>query len=240
MKTLSSDRLFFQEIDDLYQKYLPSKHPFFQRLATYPHEKLSSPTLLGQLYLRYQAACHATRVMVYLLPYLDSPALRIRKLSIISDDDSLENGDAHHYQMSRAFVNMGATLVIEDEEFGCLEKLKTILDPTTANFVSSVQNLYPLSLGPWCTIEIFAEDWMRALMNSLSNCFPDVKKEPYFADCFAQGVEERHAQEALELTGVVLSHSPHLLNPTLEGAKQMAVELDKFWSGLDNLLKDFV
>lgn len=80
--------------------------------------------MLGNLYIRYQAACHATRVMVYCVPHLDSPALRVRKLRIISDDDSLKDGDTHHYQLSRAFSNMGAELLIADEDFGSLDDLQ--------------------------------------------------------------------------------------------------------------------
>ena len=240
MQIQNADKLFHSVLDELYKEHMPSKHPFFSHLAKFPPEKLRSPTLLGELYLRYQAACHATRVMAYYVPHLDSPALRVRKLRIISDDDGLENGDTHHYQLSRAFVHMGANLIIEDEKFGNLEDLQKILDPTTASFVSSVQTLYPKSLGPWCVIEMFADNWMRALMNSLSICFPDIQKEPYFSECFSQGVEERHAQEALELTSIILIHSPELLKPTIEGARLMATKLDMLWSGLENLLKDSV
>ncbi|MBW4563561.1 MAG: hypothetical protein KME32_20935 [Mojavia pulchra JT2-VF2] len=238
MQTQNVEQLFQDVLDELYQKYLPSKHPFFSRLALFPPEKLRSPDLLGEIYLRYQAACHATRAMVYFVPYLDSPALRVRKLRIISDDDSLQGGDTHHYQLSRAFANMGAKFSIQDEEFGSLDELQKLLDPTTANFVSLVQKIYPQSLGPWCVIEMFAHDWMQALMNALAYSFPVIKQEPYFAECFEQGVEERHAQEAQELTSLILHNYPKLLTPTIAGAKMMATELDKFWSGLENLLQE--
>ncbi|BAY13562.1 hypothetical protein [Calothrix sp. NIES-2098] len=238
MQTQNAEQVFQEVLDDIYDKYLPSKHSFFSRLALSPPEKLCSPDLLGQIYLRYQAACHATRVMVYFVPYLDSPALRVRKLRIISDDDSLQGGDTHHYQLSRAFANMGAKFIIQDEEFGSLDELQKILDPTTANFVSLVEKIYPQSLGPWCVIEMFAHDWMQALMNSLANCFPFIQQEQYFAECFEQGVEERHAEEAKELTNIILHNSPRLLEPTIAGAKMMAIELDKFWSGLEELLQE--
>ncbi|QIR38060.1 hypothetical protein HCG51_16005 [Tolypothrix sp. PCC 7910] len=236
MHTQNATDLFNEVLDTIYQQYLPSKHPFFSRLAILSPEKLRSPDVLGQIYLRYQAACHATRVMVYFVPHLDSPALRVRKLRIISDDDSLQGGDTHHYQLSRAFANMGAKFIISDEDFGSLDELQKILDPTTANFVSLVQRIYPQSLGPWCVIEMFAHDWMEALMNALSHCFPFIQQEQYFAECFDQGVEERHAQEAKELTTMILDNSPKLLEPTIAGAKMMATELDKFWSGLEDLL----
>ncbi len=226
-------------LNELNLAYLPSQNPFFSHLATVPSTKLRNPNLLGQLHLRYQAACHATRVMVYHLPHLDSPALRVRKLEIISDDDGLNNGDTHHYQLTRAFVNMGAAIMIDDEDFGSLDKLKTILDPKTAAFLSLVETLYPKSLGAWCVIEMFADDWMRALMNALLNCFPFIKDEAYFADCFHQGVETRHAQEAIDLTSKILQTYPELLEQTIVDARLMATGLDEFWSGLDDLLQEF-
>jgi hypothetical protein len=236
MQTQNAEQLFHDCLDELYHKYLPSKHRFFSHLALFPPEKLRSPDLLGQIYLRYQAACHATRVMVYFIPFLDSPELRIRKLKIISDDDSLQNGDTHHYQLSRAFAKMGAKFILQDEEFGSLDQLKIILDPTTAKFVTLVQDIYPQSLGPWCVIEMFAHDWMQALMKALMNCFSFIEKEEYFAECFNQGVEERHSQEAKELTSIVLHKSPNLLETTIADAESMASGLDKFWSGLEDLL----
>jgi pyrroloquinoline quinone (PQQ) biosynthesis protein C len=236
MQSSNADEIFLSFLDELYKEYLPSKHPFFSHLAKLPFEKLHSPILLGELYLRYQAACHATRVMVYHIPHLDSPRMRVRKLRIISDDDALQNGDTHHYQLSRVFAHLGAIQVIDDEDFGSLDKLQKIVDPSTASFLSLVETLYPKSLGPWCIIEMFADDWMRALMYSLSLCFPSIKEEPYFSDCFSQGVETRHAQEAAELTSIILKESPELLTATIAGAWEMASGLDMFWSGLEQLI----
>jgi len=238
MKSQQPDEIFRKALEEICEMYHPSKHPFFQYLAEYPTEKLRSPTFLGELYFRYQAACHATRAMVYRIPNLDSPSMRIRKLRILIDDDGLEDGDTHHYQLSRAFSNLGAALVIKDDEFGDLDQLKRLLDPATNNFVCLVENLYPRSLGPWCVVETLANDWMRLLMDSLSVHFPWFKEEPYFADCFNQGIEERHAREALDLTSTVLSRSPELLDVTIEGGRMMAAGIDKFWSGLNNLLKN--
>jgi pyrroloquinoline quinone (PQQ) biosynthesis protein C len=150
----------------------------------------------------------------------------------------LQEGDTHHYQLSRAFAKMGTKCILQDEEFGSLDELQKLLDPATANFVSLVQNIYPQSLGPWCVIEMFAHDWMQALMNSLAHCFPFIKQEQYFAECFEQGVEERHSQEAKALTSIILRNSPQLLEQTIAGAEQMATGLDRFWSGLEVLLKD--
>jgi hypothetical protein len=60
-----------------------------------PRPVATDPTLLGEIYLVYQAAMHATRAAVYYLPHLDSPALRKRKLRIFVDDDCLPGGDTH-------------------------------------------------------------------------------------------------------------------------------------------------
>lgn len=236
MATKNAEQKFQEHIKKLYQQHLPSKHPFFANLSS---KSQLSPDLLGHLHLRYQAACHATRVMVYHIPHLDSPALRVRKLQIIKDDDGLINGDTHHYQLTRAFVQMGAKILIDDEEFGSLNKLKNILDPVTAEFILLIQNLYPQSLGPWCVIEMFADDWMRAIMNSLSKCYPFIKEEAYFADCFNEGIETRHAREALELTSFIIEKYPELFDATIEGASLMATGLNMLWSGLDNLLQNY-
>jgi pyrroloquinoline quinone (PQQ) biosynthesis protein C len=238
MKVLSANKIFLKALDELYQQYLPSKHPFFERLATLPSTKLSSPKFLGELYLRYQSACHATRVMVYYLPDLDQPTQRVRKLRIISDDDGSTYGDTHHYQLSSAFKRMGAVCKIRDEEFGDLDKLNTLVDQKTADFLSLVKDLYPKSLGPWCIIEGFADDWMRALMNGLSKQFPFVLEEPYFSECLSQGVEERHAKESVDLTEEVLIQNPDRLTDTVEGARMMAIGLNRFWDSLYELTQD--
>ena len=238
MKTQNASDIFRDALDKLYESHLPSKHPFFKHLAAFPTEKFHSPALLGELYRRYQAAMHATRVMVYHLPYLDNISLRSRKLKILIDDDGLQGGDTHHSQLSCAFAHIGAELGMEDDQFGNLDELKKSLDPMTSNFVSLVQELYPKSLGAWCIVEMLSNDWMIALMRGLAVHFPSIKNEPYFAECFAQGIEDQHAQESLALTSIVLAHSPELLEQTIEGARTMAVALDNFWSGLENLLTE--
>ena len=100
------------------EEHRPSRMPFFERLAAMPRSAASDPSFLGQIHLIYQSAMHATRAAVYYLPHLDSPALRKRKLQILVDDDGLPGGDTHHYQLTRAFRNIGAKCVLEDEEFG--------------------------------------------------------------------------------------------------------------------------
>ena len=100
------------------KEYRPSRMPFFRHLANLPFPVASDPRLLGQIHLIYQSAMHATRAAVYYLPHLNSPALRKRKLRILIDDDGLPGGDTHHYQLTRAFLNIGAQSLLADEEFG--------------------------------------------------------------------------------------------------------------------------
>jgi hypothetical protein len=138
---------FSAEIAAIATQHRPSRMPFFKNLATLPREAAHNPILLGRIHLVYQAAMHATRAAVYYLPHLDSPALRKRKLQIFIDDDGLPGGDTHHYQLTRAFRNIGATLMLEDEEFGDAEELCRHLDPQTARFVQLAQSLYARSLG---------------------------------------------------------------------------------------------
>jgi hypothetical protein len=126
----------------------PSRMPFFDRLAEIPRSAASDPSFLGQIHLIYQSAMHATRAAVYYLPHLDSPALRKRKLQILVDDDGLAGGDTHHYQLTRAFRNIGAKCILGDEEFGDPAGLCRYLDGETAHFVTLARRLYSRSLGP--------------------------------------------------------------------------------------------
>src|SRR5947209_1395509 len=100
------------------EEHRASRMPFFSRLAGLPRALASDPLLLGQIHLVYQSAMHATRAAVYYLPHLDSPGLRRRKLQIFIDDDGLPGGDTHHYQLTRAFLSIGAKCLLDEEEFG--------------------------------------------------------------------------------------------------------------------------
>jgi pyrroloquinoline quinone (PQQ) biosynthesis protein C len=215
-----------------------SRMPFFKRLAGLPSDVASDPELLGHIYLLYQSAMHATRAAVYYLPHLDSPALRRRKLEIFIDDDGLANGDTHHYQLTRAFLSIGARCPLADEEFGEPAELCHYLEAETAAFVRLVPKLYARSLGAWCAVEMLSLDWMRALADALATHFPHVAQQPYFADCFAHNVEERHAAEALEITRLVLRQRPQLLDETLHDAKLIAEALDGVWRHLDRTVQD--
>ena len=219
------------------EKHRPSRMAFFERLAAMPRSVAGDPSLLGQIHMIYQSAMHATRAAVYYLPHLDSPALRKRKLKIFVDDDGLPGGDTHHYQLTRAFRNIGAKCVLEDEQFGDPEELCRYLDGETAHFVGLARRLYSRSLGPWCAVETMSVDWMRALAEALSVHFPQFKHEPYFAECFSQLVEEPHAAEALEVTQLILRARPELLAATLRDAKTIAKALDGVWTQLDRIVQ---
>ena len=227
---------FPAEITTIAADHRPSRMPFFKNLAALPREKARDPALLGRIHLVYQAAMHATRAAVYYLPHLDSPALRKRKLQIFVDDDGLPGGDTHHYQLTRAFRNIGASLILEDEEFGDPEELCRHLDLRTAHFVRLAQTLYARSLGAWCAVEVLSDDWMRALAESLSVHFPKIVAEPYFYECFEHGVEERHAEESLSVTRMILSARPKLVAETLRDARVMARALDGVWNRLDEIV----
>src|ERR671929_1567661 len=119
----------------LVEQHRPSRMPFFRRVASLPFAIASDPDFLGQVHLVYQSAMHATRAAVYYLPHLDSPALRKRKLQIFVDDDGLKGGDTHHYQLTRAFRNIGAKCVLDDEAFAEPQELCRYLDGEAAQFV---------------------------------------------------------------------------------------------------------
>src|SRR6266404_2872420 len=219
------------------EQHRPSRMPFFRRLAALPYAVASDPSFLGQIHLVYQSAMHATRAAVYYLPHLDSPALRKRKLRIFIDDDGLADGDTHHYQLTRAFLSIGATCLLDEEEFGEPGELCHYLKAETAHFVSLVPKLYSRSLGPWCAVEVMSVDWMQALADALSVHFPQFSDEPYFEECFSQQVEERHAAESLAVTQMVLRAQPALVSETLRDARAMAEALDGVWRHLDRIVR---
>ena len=228
---------FADTIAALADIHRPSSMPCFRRLAELPAAVARDPALLGQIHLVYQAAMHATRAAVYYMPHLDSPAMRKRKLQIFIDDDGLHDGDTHHYQLTRAFESIGAQCLLDDEEFGDPEMLCQHLDAQTAHFVRLVQTLYRRSLGAWCVVETMSDNWMRALADALAVHFPDIVDQPYFAECFAGAVEERHAEEAIAVTELVLQARPELLAETLRDAKLMAEALDGVWARLDAIIQ---
>jgi hypothetical protein len=83
-----------------------------------------------------------------------------------------------------------------------------------------------------------SDDWIRALADALSVHFPQLTDEPYFAECFSEKVEERHAEESLAVTQMVLKARPELLSATLTDAEVMAEALDGVWTHLDRIVKN--
>jgi pyrroloquinoline quinone (PQQ) biosynthesis protein C len=228
---------FDESLFSLLEQHRPSRMSFFSRFAALPREVASDSMLLGKLHLNYQSAMHATRAAVYHLPHLESPALRKRKLQIFIDDDGLPDGDTHHYQLTRAFVSVGARCLLDDEEFGEAKELSRHLEAETADFVRLAPKLYSRSLGAWCAIEVMSADWMRALAECISVHFPMFKRQTYFEECFSQKVEERHAAEALDVTRVVLRARPEMMRATLRDAKMIARALDGVWTHLDRIVQ---
>jgi hypothetical protein len=228
---------FATAIHHIAEQHQPSGYPFFKRLRNLPTAVATDPALLGHIHLVYQAAMHATRAAVYFLPHLDNPAMRMRKLRIFVDDDGLPGGDTHHYQLTGAFKRMGAKLMLTDEEFGSTDELSAHLDPETSRFIRLATTLYARSLGPWCVVELMSDTWMHSMADALAVHFPDIVKEPYFADCFAGGVEERHADESLAVTGQILAKRPDLWSETVSDAKLMAEALDGVWNRLDDIVR---
>ena len=51
-------------------------------------------------------------------------------------------------------------------------------------------------------------------------------------------VEDRHAEEAVAITQIVLTTRPSLLVETLRNAKIMAEALDGVWTQLDRFVQD--
>jgi pyrroloquinoline quinone (PQQ) biosynthesis protein C len=237
-QTFSAIEDFPNTIAAMLEEHRPSRMPFFRHLVALPRTVASDPHFLGQIHLVYQSAMHATRAAVYHLPHLDSPALRKRKLQILIDDDGLVGGDTHHYQLTRAFLSIGAKCLLDEEEFGETAELCHYLEGETAQFVRLAEKLYARSLGPWCAVEIMSVDWMQALAEALSVHFPLFKHEQYFEECFSQQVEERHAAEAVAVTQMVLRARPELLHETLRDAKIMAEALDGVWAHLDRIVQN--
>lgn len=228
---------FRSQITELLECHRPSKHPFFARLTAASSILVRSAEFLDELYKRYQGAMHATRVMVYFLPHLDSIDLRVRKIKVLMDDDAGKDGDTHHYQLRRTWtVMLGRPPKATDEEFAELHDLVRVVDPDTAQFVLRAKVLYPSSLGSWLMVEGLAHDWIGALLGSLLPHFPGINETDYFRENYSNCLEIQHASESLESVCLVLGRRPNLVQETISGAKEMGQALDALWSGFDRLL----
>jgi len=85
---------------------------------------------------------------------------------------------------------------------------------------------------------VMSVDWLRALADALSVHFPQFVHEPYFNECFSEMVEERHAEESVSITQMVLKARPTLLHETINDAEIMAAALDGVWSDLDRIVQN--
>jgi len=220
--------IFGECLAQLCLEFQPSNHPFFAKLQIWR----PSADQLGALHLVYQSAMHATRAAVYKMPHLDSPALRQRKLRILVDDDGLPGGDTHHYQLTEVFLHIGAEVLVDTDEFTIASEMPFLMTRgfgRTSNFMRCVERLYARSLGPWCLIEAMSVDWMTALCDGLAAHWPGVRYEPYFHECFGAQVEERHAEESVEITSLVLKERPALRKKFVDDARIVGTLLNGVW-----------
>ncbi|WP_146115829.1 MULTISPECIES: hypothetical protein [Pirellulaceae] len=225
------------EIQRLLEANQPRTFPFFEALKGADTRVVLSEDFLDAFYLRYQAAMHATRVMVYQLPHLDEISLRVKKCRVIADDDLNPHGDTHHAQLRDTWsILLGRPPRATDELFGAVHELPQHLDERTSRFVLFVANEYPKSLGPWVVIEGLADDWINSLCCSLRPHYPMIDATRYFVHNLASGVEKEHAQAASELFLEVAARKPELTEEGLAAATRMTKVLREFWAGCDELL----
>lgn len=235
----SASVAFERAVDDLLRTHRPSKHPFFDKLVGAGARAVEHVEFLDGLYRRYQSAMHATRVMIYHVPHLDAVDLRMAKLRILSDDDGLAYGDNHQSQLRRTWEYlMRSPPSLDDDQLAGLDALKTIVDVHTAAFISTVQNIYPLSLGPFVTIESMADEWIGLLFRAMKPHCRDLEQTDYFRENLFKGVEVTHKNEARRLASVVFERWPEFEPAAEAGALQMAVALNDFWAGCENWLED--
>jgi hypothetical protein len=227
-------------LNELFVKYRPSEHSFFKTLQEAPDEVVKNPDVLRELYIRYQSAMHSTRVSVYFTPYLDTPQQRQKKVKIILDDDTTNDVISHHKQLENLFRYLGATDLPHEEEFGDLELLAKRLDPDTARFVKTADELYRASLGAWTMIEILSDDWISGMADGFKPHYEEgyALGLQYFDEIATGHVEIQHMLQTLALTESTIVVRPQLLGPTQEHARQMAQEVHLLWDNMENVLKN--
>jgi len=226
--------------NDLFAKHRPSNHSFFSTLKNAPKEVATNPHVLREIYIRYQAAMHSTRVAVYFTPYLDSPQLRQRKAKIILDDDTVNDLPSHHKQLENLFRSLGAQCIPHEEEFGTLPELRKRLDPDTARFSTRAEEFYRSDLGAWTTVEILSDDWISAFSQSYAPHYETgfVLGLQYFDEITTGHVEIQHMLETLALLEDTLVRHPRLIPITQEHSREMAKELDLLWDNLEAVVKN--
>jgi hypothetical protein len=228
---------FTEVVAAVLDEFQPARFPFFAKLAHAESTIVTAPAFLDELYKRYQAAMHSTRVMIYHVPFMDEIDLRVRKCAIIADDDCHGMADSHHSQLRRTWTYMlGRAPSTPDCFFGELTSLAAALDPGTAQFVLYVESSYRKSLGPCCVVEGLAHGWIGALADALCHHFPGVRETPYFVENLASNVELRHAAEAIDLVSMVIERRPSIETETIAEVRLAAMELRRFWEHCGELL----
>jgi hypothetical protein len=224
----------------IFKEHRPSEHSFFTTLRNAPREVATSPHVLREIYIRYQAAMHTTRAAVYFSPYLNSPQLRQRKAKIILDDDTVNELASHHIQLENLFRSLGAECIPHEEEFGDLPELRLRLDPDLARWSTAVEALYHADLGAWTTVEILSDDWISAFSQSYAPHYGKgfVLGLQYFDEITTGHVEIQHMLETLALLEDTVIRHPDIEASTQAHATQMAQELDSLWDNLEIVVKN--
>jgi len=228
-------------MNELFEKYKPTTHPFFENLKNAPTSVVRNPEFLSELYKRYNAAMHATRASVWFTPYLNTPRLRQRKAAIIVDDDTVDGELTHHKQCENLFVWLGAKSVLPEDSFGDLEELKKHLDPSTYDWCEKTWKLYTKSTGAWSIFEVLSDNWQSGLAYSLLPHYDnELLKQQYFDEIATGHIEILHMLETVSLTEDVLHRYPHLYQETAEDAIEMAKVSYSLWDNFDSLLASYM
>jgi len=229
-------------MNGLFHQYKPTNHAFFINLKeTNNTAAVRDPLFISELYKRYQAAMHATRAAVWYSPNLETPRLRQRKAAIIVDDDTVDGEKTHHRQCENLFRWMGADPIQDENLFGDLGTLRTLLDDDTYAFCERAYQLYVKSTGAWAIFEVLSDNWQSALYNSLSPHFDEgLRQQQYFDEISFGHIEILHMLETVSLTEDVLHRKPELLQETIDDAIEMAMWTYKLWDNFDGLLQSFL
>lgn len=226
----------------LFVEYKPSNHAFWTHLKDpASRQAVQDPEFLSQLYIRYQAAMHATRASVWFTPNLDTPRLRQRKAAIIVDDDTVDGDETHHAMLEKLFVFLGADPIPHETRFGDLDTLKEFLDEDTYAFCAAAWRLYVQSTGAWSIFEVLSDNWQSSLYDSLAPHFStELKDQVYFEEISFGQIEILHMLETVSLTEDVLHRKPHLLQGTMDDAVEMCEWTLKLWDNFDSLLQTYI
>lgn len=230
-------------INELFAAHRPSDHSFFAALAAAPTAVATNGGILREMYTRYQAAMHATRVAIYFMPGMNTPKQRQTKVKIILDDDSPDI-ETHHKQLENLFTSLGATAVPQMNDFGDLEDVLAdiVTDDNTARFVTFADKNYRDGLGGWTLFEVMSDDWISALAKAFEPHF-EGKRDwlyglQYFDEIATGHVEIEHMLQSLALTEELIKRHPDRADKQIELANEMALEIDGLWANLQGLISE--